>query len=135
MSGFFGNVLGSLLGQTNSSAAGGLLNELVAQSGGLGGLLSRFQQAGLGEKVNSWTGTGANLPLGVEELLRAVPPEQIEALAQRLGVPAGIATQLLAHMLPAAVDAATPGGQVPPEAASPQGVDFGSLVGQMFANR
>lgn len=135
MSGFFGSALGGLLGQGQSRSAGGLLSELVAQSGGLGGLLQRFQQAGLGEKANSWVGTGQNIPLEVEELIRVIPPEQIEALAQRFGLPIGTATQLLAQLVPPAVDAATPAGQVPPSAPGSQGADFAAIVGRMFANR
>ena len=41
---------------TSDEGAGGVL-------GGLGGLLNKLQQGGLGNAVNSWVGTGQNQPV------------------------------------------------------------------------
>ena len=41
------------------------------------------------------------------------PPQEIESFAAAHGVPTGVATQMLAHLLPHAVDSQTPGGQAP----------------------
>jgi uncharacterized protein YidB (DUF937 family) len=38
------------------------------------------------------------------------PPEQLEALAEKHGIPSGMVSQLLASVLPQAVSAATPDG-------------------------
>ena len=134
MSGFLGNALGALLGRGQTGAAGSLLSDLIGQSGGVGGLVSRFQQAGMGDKAGSWVGNGQNASLGIEELMRAIPPEQIEALAQRYGLPAGIATKVLAQVIPQAVDTATPAGQLPAQA-SATSIDYGALIGRMFAGK
>jgi uncharacterized protein YidB (DUF937 family) len=135
MSGFFGNAIGMLLGRGQAGAAGSVLSDLIAQSGGIGGLVSRFQQAGLGDKTGSWVGTGQNVPLALEELVRVIPPEQIEALAQRYGLPAGIVSQVLAQVVPHAVDAATPAGQLPATPAATPSIDYGALIGRMFGNK
>ena len=135
MSGFFGNILGELEGGgTAQAGTGNLLSSAINEAGGPAGIAQKFEQAGLGEKVQSWIGTGHNLPVSVEEITRVFPPEQIDAWAQRHGLPAGAASQLLAQFLPHAVDATTPDGNVPaqgtPEAHT-DGGDFTSMIGRL----
>ena len=116
MSGFLGAVLGqvgTLFNGANAEGAGKLLDSVLQSSGGLQGLVAKFQSAGLGQQVSSWVGTGSNLQVTAAEITRVFPPAQIEAFATQHGVPPGVAAQLLAHLLPQAVDAATPGGTVP----------------------
>ncbi len=151
MSGFLGSLEGLMQNQTHADAAGGLLSTAFSSAGGLPGLMSRFESAGLGDKMQSWTGSGANLPLAAEEVTRVFPPQEIESFAEAHGVPASVATAMLAHLLPHAVDSQTPGGQVPggemqsgpasqgsamtgAEAAAPQGegFDFGGLVQRLI---
>ncbi len=140
MSGLLG-LLGGLLGggsqpaaADTAGAAGNLLSSVLANNGGVAGLLQKAQQAGLGDAVSSWVGNGANVPVSVESVLKIIPQDQIEALAEQHGVPAGMATQLLAQLLPHAVDAATPGGEVPAAGAAPS-VDFASLVGRVLGGQ
>ena len=113
MSGFLGSLGGLMQNEDHQQAAGGLLSSAFSSAGGLPGLMSRFQSAGLGDKMQSWVGSGSNLPLAAEEVERVFPPQQIESFAAAHGVPAGVATQMLAHLLPHAVDSQTPGGQTP----------------------
>jgi uncharacterized protein YidB (DUF937 family) len=135
MSGFFGQALGGLLGGGGAAALPGLLTEIVgtgqgAAGGGLPALLQQFEAAGLGQHVQSWVSGGENMPVSAEQVASAIPTEQLEAWAQRLGVPADAVPALLAHVLPHAVDQATPDGTAAPEAvASP---NFGALVGRLF---
>ena len=68
------------LGQAASGAMGGSDNQnplmqaaisLLGQNssvGGLGGLIQVFQKQGLGDIVNSWVGTGKNLPISHEQV-------------------------------------------------------------------
>jgi uncharacterized protein YidB (DUF937 family) len=63
-------LLGGLTGVSGSPLQGVLINMLGAggnqtggAGGGLGGLLSSFQQAGLGHLVQSWVGNGPNQPV------------------------------------------------------------------------
>ena len=81
--------------------------------GGLGGLLAMEQQAGLGQVVASWIGTGQNLPISADQLQGLLGSDQVSAIAQKLGLPADAAAQMLAQVLPHAVDHLTPDGQVP----------------------
>ena len=139
MSGLLGGIFGqlsSLLGGSGNAqaGAGGLLSQAINAAGGPAGIAQKFQQAGLGEKVQSWIGTGHNLPISADEITRVFPPEQIDAWAQQHGLPAGAASQLLAQFLPHAVDQTTPDGNVPPQG-SPQadtsGSDFTSMIGRL----
>lgn len=119
MSGLLSGVLGSLMGGGNNAGgggvsaggAGGMLSELFQSAGGVQGIMSKFQQAGMGDKVQSWAGQGANQPLSTNELTSVFPQGQIESFAASHGIPAGMATQLMAHLLPHAVDSQTSNGQ------------------------
>lgn len=137
MSGFFGRALaqfGGLLDSSQQGAAGNLLSEAMSSAGGVSGLVEKFEQAGLGEHIRSWVGSGDNLPISAEDITRVFPPEQIAAWAEQHGLPAEAAPQLLAHLLPHAVDSATPQGEVPPDdgGGTPSGLDLQGLVGRLF---
>ncbi len=81
--------------------------------GGIQGLQQLLQQKGLGEVAASWIGTGPNQAISAEQLQKALGPERIAALAQKVGVPPDRAQQALVQFLPQLVDKLTPNGQVP----------------------
>ena len=64
---------------TSNEGAGGLL-------GGLGGLLEKFQQGGLGNVTNSWIGSGQNQPVSPNQVGSALGPNIIKTLAQQSGL-------------------------------------------------
>ena len=118
--GLFDSILG---GQTNPGNDPGrtsplltILMGLLAQSGGLQGLLNKFTQAGHGDKAASWVSTGENQPISPGQVQQAIGPDQVSAIASKLGVDLALASQLLAKFLPTAVDKLTPNGQVDPNA-------------------
>ncbi|TLU73901.1 YidB family protein [Lichenicoccus roseus] len=143
MSGVFGNLLGQLGGMLGGSSnaqagAGGLLSTVINDAGGPAGILAKFQQSGLGAQAESWVGNGHNLPVSPEQISQVFPPEQLDAWAQQHGLPAGMASQVLAHFLPHAVDATTPQGTVPPQGdvqgpggSGAGGFDFAGLIGRL----
>jgi uncharacterized protein YidB (DUF937 family) len=81
--------------------------------GGLGGLLKQFQQAGLGEVVDSWINTGPNKVLAPGQIADALGPDVIDALSQRTGLPREQVAAILSQLLPKAVDQLTPEGRLP----------------------
>jgi uncharacterized protein YidB (DUF937 family) len=100
----------------------GLIGMLAGGQGGaqgLGALVERLRQAGLGEQVDSWVGTGANRPVAPEQLAQAFGPEALQGLAQRLGVgggggvAGGGVAAALAALLPQVINGLTPQGRVP----------------------
>ena len=45
-----------------------ILLQLLQQNGGIGGLMGRMQQSGMGDQVQSWIGTGENQPIAPDAL-------------------------------------------------------------------
>ena len=91
-------------------AAGGLAGALGG-AGGIGGLLSQFQQAGLGHIAESWIGNGANQSVSPDQLQSVFGQGQTQAMADQAGMSHGDFLQQLSQQLPQAVDGATQGGQ------------------------
>ena len=81
--------------------------------GGLQGLLAKFQQAGLGDVVASWVGTGANQAISGEQLGNVLGSDALSGLAARFGVDPNALAGQLSSVLPGLVDKLTPGGQAP----------------------
>jgi uncharacterized protein YidB (DUF937 family) len=91
---------------TSDEGAGGLL-------GGLGGLLNRLQQGGLGNETKSWVGSGQNQPVSPGQLGSALGPNIIKMLAQKSGLSEEELTKQLSQVLPGIVDKLTPNGRLP----------------------
>ena len=80
---------------------------------GLGGLLAKLQQGGLGNAANSWVGPGQNQPVSPGQLGPALGPNIIKALAQQSGLSEDELTRQLSQVLPGVVDKLTPNGRLP----------------------
>lgn len=116
--GLFDSVLGRILaGNSNAgplqSVLGSILSGPQTQDSGLTGLVNRFQQAGLGQVVNSWIGTGPNQPVSPNQLQDVFGQDRVNQWAQQSGMPAGTLLSQLSQFLPHAVDHVTPNGQLP----------------------
>ena len=115
--GLLDQMAGALAG--GQSGGNGALLETVLRlvndprHGGLEGLVQAFQQGGLGEIVNSWVSTGANLPVSPEQLQGALGDSSLQDIAAQLGVSPEQASGSLAELLPQVVDQLTPNGQLP----------------------
>lgn len=81
--------------------------------GGLGGLVSKFEQAGLGNVINSWVGNGQNQPVTGDQLTKVLGSGAISAIAAKLGVNSGTAAGQLSSVLPELINHLTPQGQAP----------------------
>ena len=81
--------------------------------GGLGSLLKQFQEKGLGDAVNSWINTGPNKAVTPDQISKAIDPDIIGALSQRIGIPKEQISQILSQFLPNTVDQLTPEGRLP----------------------
>ena len=111
-----GALLGSLsgggAGQTASAGsqpttdAGGVL-------GGLGGLLNKLEQGGLGDQTKSWVGTGQNQPVSPGQLSQALGPNIIKTLSQMTGVSEDQLAKQLSQGIPVIINMVTPNGRLP----------------------
>ncbi|MBS7806554.1 YidB family protein [Variovorax sp. PCZ-1] len=144
--GLLDSVLGAVMsgGQQQAGAAGGLGGNLGAllpvitgmlsndgQQGGLGGLLEKFNQAGLGDVANSWVGKGENMPISADQLSQVLGSGAIGDIASKLGVGQGEAGGMLAQMLPGIIDKLTPDGQAPAGGLGGAG-DLMGMLGKMM---
>jgi len=88
----------------------------VQRNGGVGAVLERFRQKGLGKQADSWVSTGVNSELLPEQADEVVGGEELSRLAHQLGVPEREVALGFAEIMPELVDQLSPGGEVPPEA-------------------
>jgi len=113
----FGGAVGSVLGQGKGAGVGAvLLQQLVAmlsKPGALADLTSKFQSAGLGNILQSWIGTGQNLPISADQLRQVLGAGTVADLANKAGIGESATTDALASLLPQVIDKISPGGKVP----------------------
>jgi outer membrane protein OmpA-like peptidoglycan-associated protein/uncharacterized protein YidB (DUF937 family) len=95
-----------------STLLSGFLGVVNEQSGGLGGLLDRFRQAGVGGSVSSWLSGGAKA-IPTENVELALGNDTIQKLANKSGLSFAAASSALALMIPMIVQRLAPGGVVP----------------------
>ncbi|HEY4065381.1 MAG TPA: YidB family protein [Burkholderiaceae bacterium] len=81
--------------------------------GGLGDLVGRFAQAGMGDVIGSWIGGGQNAPISGGQLSNVLGSDAIGKVAAQLGLSHGDAAGQLAQMLPEVISKLTPQGQAP----------------------
>ena len=105
----------------NSGGLGSILGSLLASQGGVGGLVQKMQQAGMGDAVNSWVGNGQNQPVDQHQLGNAIGHDQVNQWSQQTGMSHNTILSELSKMLPNAVDKMTPNGRVEDTSSSTDG--------------
>ncbi len=129
----FDSVLSAVSGQVEQH--GGIANVLSGllanngEMGGLNGLVDKFNQAGMGDVVKSWIGTGANQPISGAQISQVLGGGMLDQAANKLGMePAQLSDQLSA-MLPGLIDKLTPQGHLPEGGVGNSGDLMGMLGG------
>ncbi len=135
---------GAMMGGNQQSQGGGLgnLGSLGAllpvvvgmlgndsQHGGLGGLMEKFNQAGMGDVIKSWVGSGQNAPISGDQLGQVMGGDMMGEIAAKLGMNQGDAAGQLAQMLPGLIDKLTPHGEAPQGGLGNSGDLMGMLGG------
>ena len=111
-----------------------LSNSQSQQGGGLQGIIGALQNAGLGDAVSSWIGTGQNQPVSGEQIQQALGGDQLSELANAAGISQDDAAGQLAQFLPGIIDKLTPNGEVPAQG-SINPADLLQQFSSMFGNR
>lgn len=108
--------VGGALNQQGGGQGGGLLSVLMqlvgGQPGGLQGLLAKLTEGGMGQHVQSWVGTGQNMPISADQLSQALGGGQLAQLAQQFGLSQDHLAGGLSKLLPDVVDKLTPTGEL-----------------------
>jgi uncharacterized protein YidB (DUF937 family) len=117
----FLELLGSVTGKgVKGSGVADAVGDLLSgdgPAGGLGGVLGKLDDSGLGDLGRSWVSKGTNLPISAEQIERVLGSEQVRPLAAKLGVSPEQAAAQIAKVLPQVVDRLTPDGTVPDQRA------------------
>ena len=135
MSGLFGQIIQGVMGggqQGGGSAISGILQQVMSVTDGdkqgIPAIISKFESAGLGQKVQSWIGTGQNAPVSSDQVGQAFSQDQLQDWANQAGTTTDKMKDVLAQALPHVVDHMTPEGQVP---AQTQTSDISGLIGRL----
>jgi uncharacterized protein YidB (DUF937 family) len=124
--GLFDSILATASGKTDAAGEANplmaIVGGLLAQSGGLQGLASKFAQNGEENSFQSWVGVGENQPISSGQIQNALGSEQVSAIASRMGIAPAQASGFLAEYLPKIVDKLTPAGKIDPSADHQQGL-------------
>jgi uncharacterized protein YidB (DUF937 family) len=91
---------------TDTNDAGGVL-------GGLGGLLNKLEQGGIGDVTKSWVGSGQNQPVSPSQLGSALGPTILKTVSQLTGLSEEDLTKQLSQVLPGVINGLTPNGRLP----------------------
>jgi uncharacterized protein YidB (DUF937 family) len=109
----------------------------VQSNGGIGAVLQRFHQKGLGPQADSWVAPGENHPISAENVRRVVGTDETQRLASQLGVPEPEVSQAFAEILPELADKLTPQGTVHPQAGAALDNSAGvleTMLGELHAD-
>jgi len=141
-----GNILKSVLGGSSEGSGEesgkldlmSIITGLIGGQGGagLGELVKKFTENGLGDVVSSWIGKGDNAPVTPEQVKNVFGEEGIEEIANKTGMNKEEITGQLSDILPQAIDKVTPEGKLPD--ANEGGIDLGNiddLLGGLFGKK
>ena len=111
----FGN-LGGMLGDFIEQHGGAetMVQQALQQAGGVQGIVGKLQQAGYGEQVQSWLGSGPNQPVTPDGIATAIGHGKIGEMAAHYGVQPDQLSGMLAKVLPGLIDRISPDGTVEP---------------------
>lgn len=154
LDGILGNVLGQALGGnrapqqaqdplsailsglTGAGAGGGGMGNIllqlglsmIQQNGGLGGVLGKFRENGMGAQADSWVGTGQNMNIAPNQLEQIFGSGALSDIASKLGMSQDQAGSAMSQVLPELINQLTPQGQVTPDSENSVAEGLESLV-------
>lgn len=99
-------------GGGNKSAIAQVAIEMLNKNGGLCGLLEKFHQAGLSDVADSWVSQDKNKAISADQISMVLGSDLLSAMAEQLGIDAGVIASQIAQYLPEIVNNVTPNGQV-----------------------
>ena len=136
--GLLDSVMGAVASQLQQH--GGMsqvLSDLLANnsaSGGLNGLTEKFNQAGLGNIISSWIGSGQNLPISADQITSVLGRSNLGQIASQLGIDPAQASSQLSQILPGLIDLLTPQGPAPAGGLGNSG-DLAGMLGSLLQRR
>ncbi len=116
--GFLNDMMKAVGSQLGGTSQGGMMEQVLGlinnpETGGLGGLIDKFKNKGLGDAISSWISTGENQPVSGEQITNTLGTDTIQKIAEKLGIPDTEVSSNLAALIPQVIDKLTPDGTVP----------------------
>ncbi|MFV0389581.1 MAG: YidB family protein [Pyrinomonadaceae bacterium] len=102
--------LGDKAGTLLASLMGLMTNN---ETGGFSGFINRIKDAGLGDQVSSWIGSGDSTALTSDQVTSALGADEVKSIADSAGVDTNTASSALGFMIPQVVDKLSPDGELP----------------------
>jgi len=138
----FNDLLGGLTGAAGAAGASGEdpakavqgVDQLIAQEGGIDGLLAKLRAGGLQDEVDSWVSTGENKPVAPSQLASALGSDTVNRLSASTGISIQSLLPLLAAILPMLINHFTPSGQAPKPGEAANQPDLGGLLGGLLGS-
>jgi len=109
------SIIDTIKDKIASGAQGGqamrMVSQLVTDSGGLDGLVGKFNAAGFGDMIKSWL-TPAAKPQSIspDQIQKVVGAAEVQSLATKFGLETNEVTSSLASHLPKLIDKFSAGG-------------------------
>ena len=111
--------LSSILGGLTGGRGGGTGNillqlalSMLQQQGGLGNVLGKFREAGMGAQADSWVSTGQNVNISPNQLEQVFGSGALNDIASKLGMSQEQAGSAMSQVMPELINQLTPQGQV-----------------------
>jgi len=86
---------------------------MLSKPGALNNLMASLQQQGMGNILQSWLGSGQNLPIAPSQLQQVFGTGALTEMAQGAGIGVPETANALSGLLPQVVDKISPGGTAP----------------------
>jgi len=127
-------ILSGLTGESGGGTGNILLQlglSMLQQNGGLGGVLGKFRQAGMGAQADSWVSTGQNMNISPEQLQQVFGSGALSDIAAKLGMSQDQAGSAMSQVLPELVNQLTPQGQVTQDSENAVAEGLDALAGSL----
>lgn len=124
-----GGAVGGALGQGQGGGVKAILLQqligMLSKPGALDKLMGSFQSAGLGNILQSWIGSGQNLPISPDQVKSVLGGGTLAELGKHAGIGETETASALSSLLPQVIDKVSPGGNVPSQN------DLGGMLGSL----
>jgi OOP family OmpA-OmpF porin len=101
------------LGTQAAPLVGEMVQIMARQSGGLAGLIDKFNAAGLGPQAQAWLGKADAPPLAAAQIEQVLGTSTVHGIASRLGLGNSLVGNAIAFAMPKLIGSLTPAGQIP----------------------
>lgn len=98
--------------QNNPQVVSGI-QKIIEENGGVSGIVQKFKDKGFAEAATSWVGTGENVNISPDEVMKVLGSDSVQELAKKVGLDSEATAGLIGNLLPMVIDKLSPNGKEP----------------------